>query len=458
MTGWNEDNFLEQLMPLARRRRAADVCPQVEALRAVADGQASENAKKTIAAHTAICPVCRSLQQRLQAFDEPLLSGQGADWEQTEGRLDSWLKGFLASEGAVYEVDSRTRESRPRLWWQRLTTLPAIWPMRWVLVLAVTIAVVICSFLVGRLSAPRSRQLTADATSYGSSSPNPAPAGAVAEARIPETGPDREPLFSQGAHRTRPNPARDAAVASNAPTPITSAAAAPSQNLRETGSAVLAPPAQGKSEEARAPAPPPPPQGPTGTLATGSSYVPAGRTVETAEASASARPTRPTGAGSMFSKQLTPAGMRSVVATRSAAALAVRAEHTPVVLAPPLIRLDAGTRVWISVKSVQPLTEGVSEFRGVVLLPVTQSSAVLLVRNTEVFGTVTVRNGKRSVQIREFLSAEAHYRLRSAGGETNLRLLGAGEVVEFDAGKVLETWMATESTYEKLPAESRPPE
>jgi hypothetical protein len=114
--------------------------------------------------------------------------------------------------------------------------------------------------------------------------------------------------------------------------------------------------------------------------------------------------------------------------------------------------------VWISVKSVQPLTEGVSEFRGVVLLPVTQSSAVLLVRNTEVFGTVTVRNGKRSVQIREFLSAEAHYRLRSAGGETNLRLLGAGEVVEFDAGKVLETWMATESTYEKLPAESRPPE
>jgi hypothetical protein len=73
------------------------------------------------------------------------------------------------------------------------------------------------------------------------------------------------------------------------------------------------------------------------------------------------------------------------VATRSAASLAVRAEHTPVVLAPPLIRLDAGTRVWISVKSVQPLTDGVSEFRGVVLLPVTQSSALCYLSGTPKF-------------------------------------------------------------------------
>jgi hypothetical protein len=64
-----------------------------------------------------------------------------------------------------------------------------------------------------------------------------------------------------------------------------------------------------------------------------------------------------------------------------------------------------------------------------------------------------VRNGKRSVQILEFLSPGAHYRLRSLSGEANLRLLGAGEVVEFDAGRVLEAWMASASTYEKLPTE-----
>jgi hypothetical protein len=33
-------------------------------------------------------------------------------------------------------------------------------------------------------------------------------------------------------------------------------------------------------------------------------------------------------------------------------------------------------------------------------------------------------------------------------------LLGAGEAVEFDAGKVLETWMKSASAYEKLPANS----
>jgi hypothetical protein len=122
-----------------------------------------------------------------------------------------------------------------------------------------------------------------------------------------------------------------------------------------------------------------------------------------------------------------------------------------------VIRLDAGTRVWIALRSVRPRADGASEFRGVVLLPVTQSGAVLLSRNTEVSGTMTVRNGKKSVRILEFLSTGAHYRLRSASGEADVRLLGAGEAVEFDAGRVVETWMASASTYEKLSAESRPP-
>jgi len=147
------------------------------------------------------------------------------------------------------------------------------------------------------------------------------------------------------------------------------------------------------------------------------------------------------------------------VAYRGAtAASEARVEHPPTIPAPPLIRLDAGTRVWITLKSVSPRPDGVSEFRGLVLLPVTQSGATLLGRNTEVSGTMTESNGKRSVQILEFLSAGAHYKLRGASGEANLRLLGAGEVVQFDAGRVLETWMAVVSTYEKQSGESKPPE
>jgi hypothetical protein len=71
---------------------------------------------------------------------------------------------------------------------------------------------------------------------------------------------------------------------------------------------------------------------------------------------------------------------------------------------------------------------------------------------------MSVRNGKKSVQILEFLSSGAHYSLRSAGGEANLRLLGAGAAVEFAAGSVVETWIASLSMYEKLPGESSRPE
>ena len=72
--------------------------------------------------------------------------------------------------------------------------------------------------------------------------------------------------------------------------------------------------------------------------------------------------------------------------------------------------------------------------------------------------TTTARNCKRSVQILEFKSKGEHYRLKGASGEANLRLLGAGEAVEFDAGRVVETWMASVSIYEKLPGESTQPE
>jgi RNA polymerase sigma-70 factor (ECF subfamily) len=219
------------------------------------------------------------------------------EWEPAEQRLDRWLESFLASEAAVYQAGRGARESHPRLWWKRLASPPMGWRMRWVLVPAATLAVVVCSFLAGRLSAPRPQQLTADATPYGTSSLGPIPAGTVAEGRTPQ-------------------------IASSAP-------------------ARISPPA----------------------------------------------------------------------ASRAA-----------------------------------PLE------------PVTQSGAVLIGRNAEVSGIMTVRNGKRSVQILELLSTGAHYRLRSTSGEAGLCLLGAGEALEFDAGRVLETWMASVSMYEKLPGEPRPPE
>lgn len=437
MSGWNEDNFLEELLPPLRHRLAAGLCPEAETWCAVADDEASESLRNAIAAHTARCPACRDLQQRLQRFDGPVLPGHENEWEQTEERLESWLKSFLRSGAAVDRAGRRAQGSHPGHWWQGLAIPPFGWRMRWVLVPAATLAVVIGSFLAGRLSAPRSPQLTASATPYTTPSL--------------ERTPDREPQLPEAAPQTEPDSAAGTAIASRAArrtSPPVASPAAPAESVPASDVAALAPPAPGNPGQA--PISPPAQAVPSPTDE---------RAVETAATSGPAPSATPAGRGVLSSRRATPSGITSTVVSRGVTpAPAARAERSPAVPAPQTIRLDAGTRVWITLKSVHPRADGASEFRGAVLLPVTQSGAVLIGRNSEVSGVMSVRNGKRSVQILEFLSTGAHYRLRGASGEANLRLLGAGQALEFDAGKVLETWMASASTYEKVPGEPRPPE
>jgi len=56
--------------------------------------------------------------------------------------------------------------------------------------------------------------------------------------------------------------------------------------------------------------------------------------------------------GVLPSSRATPSGLRSIVASRGVANVPeAKKEQPPAVPAPPLIRLDAGTRVWIALKS-----------------------------------------------------------------------------------------------------------
>ena len=288
------------------------------------------------------------------------------------------------------------------------------------------------------------------------------PPRSVVEQRASETESTGK---SQGSRiaQTRPKPAEGGAIASSAPRQIGPSAVSPTAPLggtRPTDTAVLTLPNPSNSEKAQISSPPEPLQAPPGESA---SITPASPPVrgeraaaETSAAAPSIASARP---GVLPASRTMPSGLRSIVASRGVArAPEAKEKHSPAVPAPSVIRLDAGTRVWITLKSIHPRVDGVSEFRGVVLLPVTQSGTTVLGRNAEVSGTMTVSNGKRSVQIREFLSAGARYRLRGATGEANLRLLGAGEVVQFDAGRVLETWMTVVSTYEKQLGEVKPPE
>jgi len=410
-----------------------------------------------MAEHASGCPDCRDLQQRMERFDAPTVTGDDAEWKQTERRLDNWLESFLASDAAVHHERDRVRASRLHLFWARLTGPNALRRWQWALVPAIALALVVGSFMAGRVSVRRAPHVTAEVQRL--------PVTIIPPRTVAEQNASEEPTGkSRGSQPAQipPKLAQGGTIASSAPRRIGPPSAAPTEpqgGVHPTETAVLAPPTPRNPEKTPISSAPEPLQGPPGESATISPSVQGGRAVETAETSSAARSIASVRPGVLPSSRATPSGLRSIVASRGVANVPeARKEQPPAVPAPPLIKLDAGTRVWITLKSIHPRADGVSEFRGLVLLPVTQSGATLLGRNTEVSGTMTVRNGKRSVQILEFLSAGARYKLRGASGEANLRLLGAGEVVQFDAGRVLETWMAVVSTYETQSGESRPPE
>ena len=454
MTGWNEDNFIERIIPLLGRRFGAAACPEAAAFLAASNGETSGVLRKAMAEHASGCPDCRDLQQRMERFDAPMVTGHDAERQQTEKRLDNWLESFLAADAAFHREHDRVRPSRLRLCWTKLMRPSVVQQWRWALVSAVTLALVICSFLAGRVSVRRSPPLTAEVKGLPATT---IPPQTVVAQRASERDPTGESQVSR-TPQTPPKPAEGGAIARGRITPSPGSSTAPGDGARPTETAVLAPPVSINPERAPISSPPEPLQASPGNSAPTFPSARGDRAAQTAEASGSAASIRPVVPGVLPSRQAVPSGMTAVTISRGVPpAPEARAAPSLAIPAPAVIRLDAGTRVWIALRSIRTQADGVSEFRGVLLLPVTQSGATLLGRNTEVSGTVTARDGKRSVQILEFLSAGAHYRLRGASGEANLRLLGAGEVVQFDAGRVLETWMAAVSTYDKLGGEPRAP-
>ena len=70
MSGWSEDDFLEAMMPVLRKKRGPDWCPDAETLSAVVEGNVSDTQSHAVAEHAAQCPACTNLIERLQSFDQ----------------------------------------------------------------------------------------------------------------------------------------------------------------------------------------------------------------------------------------------------------------------------------------------------------------------------------------------------------------------------------------------------
>jgi hypothetical protein len=114
MTGWNEDNFLEQLLAQARQEGGAqrDPCPDAETLCAVLEGEAPAPLREQVTDHLGHCRDCASLQGRLLNFEAGSSPEPEAVWKETRKRLDNWLEGFLRSEAANLRAAKSTAPSR----------------------------------------------------------------------------------------------------------------------------------------------------------------------------------------------------------------------------------------------------------------------------------------------------------------------------------------------------------
>jgi hypothetical protein len=123
MSGWNEDNFLEKMMPLLAKNPDAATCPDEQILGAVADGAAPPEVRYAVEIHTAGCAACAELMRRLSEFQPVAPARAKREWCQVERRLDGRMNEFLG-------IAPRERRS-------------AWWALGWALAPVVAAAVVI---------------------------------------------------------------------------------------------------------------------------------------------------------------------------------------------------------------------------------------------------------------------------------------------------------------------------
>ena len=91
MTRWDQDNFLERVMPLLTEKRPDDLCPRAAAVSAVLGEERDEVFQKAIAEHASGCPACIDLRRRIAALEAALPAHADEEWNRAAGRLDSWF-------------------------------------------------------------------------------------------------------------------------------------------------------------------------------------------------------------------------------------------------------------------------------------------------------------------------------------------------------------------------------
>jgi len=428
MTAWSEENFLERLIPRLRQKAesTAGPCPDSESLAAFAENHGSKAFREAITIHLVSCARCREIEERLQYFARTEAPEDGLECKNAEKRLDNWMGAFLRAQASRAQAERAFSTVQPAIRRGWLSS----WRLQWALGTLAFVAVAATTtfflgFRFGRTQqrqvavtlAPPPAQRTAAPPAVTSESGSAVPSGGLPVSRT-VTKPQGE---SRGANSRPAVMTRAPAGESEQSQPATNppAGAAPVPEARPGSSENTATPSPALQANAGAAAAPEAGSHPYSS-ATGAVVAAASKTKAPVEGLAS------------FSRP---------ASTQLPAAPALRPATKGLANYPASIRLPAGTRVWIQLKSVNRQADGSLTFQGSLHLPVTKANRVLLERGTEVKGFGTESHGRMALSMSEFVIHGVHYALKSAPSSEG--------AVTFEGGRVLETFLGSDSTYEK---------
>ena len=440
-----------------RNNSKGSTCPDSTALSAFMENQLSGSDRDAIAAHLAQCPKCAEVHDRLISFSKVTTAEPDPEWENAEKRLAIWMSGFLDAHSVARQA-ARAKQNDA---WNATNTWNWIrlWKLQWALAAVAVVVLVGGAALLFRPALPWHGQVKEAATQMptppmsttGVTAQGTAPAPPEKPLLTPETIAEGTPPESKGPEKTGTHSGQHVAHNPANQGPLTEGDRQQAENSGKT------PPSEGpKSFIARGEAPPP---------------APANSTAPKPNSAAASKETHPSMELAREPVEGPPSPSRKTAGTTAT----VAAYH-----------IDADTRLWIKLSSVNRQPDGSFTFRGSLLEPVKQGGTVLLAQGSEVIGSGRVSEGKTSLLIAELVVGGTHYTLKSTGGASNAPAAGGGSAqmhpssaigfhaggtstvkapsgalstntpgsgpaVNFAGGTVLETWLASPSIYEKAP-------
>jgi hypothetical protein len=433
MNAWNEDNFLEKMMPQLRQvnRVRMGSCPDAELLTAFTENKVAAFVREAITAHLEQCRECSEICAQLVNFSDAGSPAIDPEWANAGKRLGNWMDGFLASQAA----EKKRSTSVPT---QDVPKVIFSWKSRWAVGVAVLALAVIAGVSAKRVWMTRSNVQIAKRQA----SPTDVMSVPDRAAQSDTTGPANA---EQQMKPTAASPAGSApelgvGAKESGNSPVASSETP--DRIRKTGE-----PENQSRSSTRVPRPAEP--------------------VRDGNNEATNREVHTYGLPDLSPNDKIGAGTKPTVSPPASVMHAAASPHpqdlargpedsSPATIPPPIdrFRLEAGTRLWIRLNSPSPHEDGNFTFEGSLFRRVAQAGSTPLEQGTQLTGSGTIRNSKITVLVSRFVIQGVPYVLQGARGLSKQKTPGTGAAVEFDNGQVIEMWFSSLSVYGKA-AEGR---